>query len=198
MNAKPKKKRDRKAYMKLFRSRHKERLNAYWKQWKIDNGYDIKAYHRRWYLKNREKRIAQTKAYQEKNAEKYKALNKAYDSRPERRAARKVTTEIWRRNNPQKVKAMAMRRVAKRIGAVTDKSADGMIVRWRSCKSFTCYYCQRRHPRSQLNIDHIVPLANNGSHTSDNLCASCVECNSKKHTTSVSHLKFIPQTLLPL
>ena len=43
-----------------------------------------------------------------------KERQKLYDARPERKAARALTTKIWRANNPDKVAAMSARKRAKK------------------------------------------------------------------------------------
>jgi len=45
---------------------------------------------------------------------------------------------------------------------------------------FTCQYCGRRPPRSQLNIDHVVPRSLGGRTTWENVVCSCVDCNRRK------------------
>ncbi len=45
---------------------------------------------------------------------------------------------------------------------------------------FTCQYCGARPPRSQLNLDHVIPRALGGKTTWENVVASCVECNRRK------------------
>ncbi len=44
----------------------------------------------------------------------------------------------------------------------------------------TCQYCGRRYTRSQLNLDHVVPRAQGGRSTWENVVCSCVECNRRK------------------
>jgi 5-methylcytosine-specific restriction endonuclease McrA len=44
----------------------------------------------------------------------------------------------------------------------------------------TCQYCGARPPRSELNLDHVVPRSMGGKTTWDNVVASCVECNRRK------------------
>lgn len=44
----------------------------------------------------------------------------------------------------------------------------------------TCQYCGRRFPRSELNIDHVVPLSQGGETTWENVVCSCMRCNSRK------------------
>lgn len=44
----------------------------------------------------------------------------------------------------------------------------------------TCQYCGRRHPRSELNLDHVIPRSRGGRTTWENIVCSCVACNLKK------------------
>jgi 5-methylcytosine-specific restriction endonuclease McrA len=46
--------------------------------------------------------------------------------------------------------------------------------------SFTCQYCGLRYPRSELNLDHVVPRSLGGRSTWDNVVCSCLECNRRK------------------
>src|SRR5205085_9546756 len=44
----------------------------------------------------------------------------------------------------------------------------------------TCQYCARELPRSELNLDHVVPRAQGGRTNWENVVCCCVECNLKK------------------
>ena len=44
----------------------------------------------------------------------------------------------------------------------------------------TCQYCGRRLPRSELNLDHVVPRSKGGTSSWDNVVCSCFACNRKK------------------
>lgn len=44
----------------------------------------------------------------------------------------------------------------------------------------TCQYCGRRLPRSELNLDHVVPRSQGGLSTWDNVVCSCHACNRRK------------------
>jgi 5-methylcytosine-specific restriction endonuclease McrA len=46
--------------------------------------------------------------------------------------------------------------------------------------NFTCQYCGDRHPRSELNLDHVVPRSLGGRSTWENVVCSCLECNRLK------------------
>lgn len=48
---------------------------------------------------------------------------------------------------------------------------------------FTCQYCGRKTPEVILEVDHIVPLKENGQDHIQNLVTSCFECNRGKAGT---------------
>jgi 5-methylcytosine-specific restriction endonuclease McrA len=46
--------------------------------------------------------------------------------------------------------------------------------------TFTCQYCGGRRPRSELNLDHVIPRSLGGRSTWENVVCSCLDCNRKK------------------
>jgi 5-methylcytosine-specific restriction endonuclease McrA len=44
----------------------------------------------------------------------------------------------------------------------------------------TCQYCGRTLPRSELNLDHVVPRAHGGRTSWENVVCSCLPCNLLK------------------
>ena len=44
----------------------------------------------------------------------------------------------------------------------------------------TCQYCERKLPRTALNLDHVVPRARGGRTTWENVVCCCVPCNLRK------------------
>ncbi len=55
-------------------------------------------------------------------------------------------------------------------------SRQNIFLRDRS----TCQYCGRRASRSELNLDHVIPRAQGGRTTWENVVCSCVRCNIGK------------------
>jgi 5-methylcytosine-specific restriction protein A len=43
-----------------------------------------------------------------------------------------------------------------------------------------CHYCNRKVGRTDLTMDHIVPLSRGGKSSKGNIVAACKECNTKK------------------
>ena len=44
----------------------------------------------------------------------------------------------------------------------------------------TCQYCGVRFPAADLTFDHVIPVAQGGRKTWDNIVAACVQCNRRK------------------
>jgi 5-methylcytosine-specific restriction endonuclease McrA len=43
-----------------------------------------------------------------------------------------------------------------------------------------CQYCGKKFPTSELSLDHVIPRAQNGKTTWENIVCACVDCNVKK------------------
>lgn len=52
----------------------------------------------------------------------------------------------------------------------------------------TCYLCGHPVEESNIEIDHVVPLARGGEHTYANLRVACQRCNRRKGTKLVAEL----------
>lgn len=44
----------------------------------------------------------------------------------------------------------------------------------------TCQYCAEQLPRVELNLDHVIPRAQGGRTSWENVVCSCIECNLRK------------------
>jgi 5-methylcytosine-specific restriction endonuclease McrA len=44
----------------------------------------------------------------------------------------------------------------------------------------TCQYCGKKFPRTDLNLDHVIPRSRGGRTTWENIVCSCVTCNLNK------------------
>lgn len=45
---------------------------------------------------------------------------------------------------------------------------------------FVCEYCQQQKLKTELVVDHFIPLSKNGDNSDDNLICCCIRCNSHK------------------
>lgn len=44
----------------------------------------------------------------------------------------------------------------------------------------TCQYCGKQFPRSELNLDHVIPRSRGGMAVWENVVCSCLKCNRRK------------------
>jgi 5-methylcytosine-specific restriction endonuclease McrA len=63
----------------------------------------------------------------------------------------------------------------------------------------TCQYCGHRFSRSELNLDHVVPRAQGGTSTWENVVCSCHECNRRKggRTPAEARMRLVTQPRKP-
>jgi 5-methylcytosine-specific restriction enzyme A len=50
----------------------------------------------------------------------------------------------------------------------------------RRIQTGVCYYCSKEVGRTNLTMDHIVPLSRGGQSRKGNIVPACKECNNKK------------------
>jgi 5-methylcytosine-specific restriction endonuclease McrA len=62
-----------------------------------------------------------------------------------------------------------------------------------------CQYCGKAFPTSELSIDHILPRAQGGGDSWENLVCSCVRCNARKggRTPDEAHMKLVRKPIKP-
>jgi len=65
--------------------------------------------------------------------------------------------------------------------------------------NFTCQYCGVRGQTQDLNLDHVVPRAQGGRTTWENVVCSCVPCNTAKadKTPAQAGMKLLSQPKKP-
>lgn len=56
--------------------------------------------------------------------------------------------------------------------------------------AYTCQYCHRPFPSSQLTYDHVVPRSKGGKTSWTNVVTSCIRCNLKKGNKPLHSLNY--------
>lgn len=51
-----------------------------------------------------------------------------------------------------------------------------------------CFHCGEKFSKSELTMDHLLPISRGGKSTKRNVVASCRPCNSKKRNWTRSEL----------
>src|SRR5437762_841228 len=62
-----------------------------------------------------------------------------------------------------------------------------------------CQYCGKKHPTTELSLDHVTPKSQGGKSTWDNIVCCCVKCNVKKggRTPDQAHMHLIAKPVKP-
>lgn len=175
----------------------KEARNAYLAGWRAKQGDRLRAYRAEWYRKNvgtgrtwedelahraekwggaeeqKARRVASQKRWANENPEKAKEKRERYNARhPGRRA---VLYRLNLERNRMLKRVNAARRRARLRDAHGDASAQDILARV-AFYGERCWIC--RAPWEQ--VDHVIPLAEGGTHWPANLRPICAECNYVK------------------
>ena len=58
----------------------------------------------------------------------------------------------------------------------------------------TCYYCSKSLDKSEVTMDHVVPIAQGGRSTPGNIVPACKPCNNQKRDlTAAAWLLYLEQ-----
>jgi len=74
---------------------------------------------------------------------------------------------------PSVIRLLEYRRIPHQARALSRKN---ILMRDR----YTCQYCQRIMPSSDLTLDHVIPRSRAGESSWENLVACCHHCNNRK------------------
>lgn len=74
---------------------------------------------------------------------------------------------------PSVIRLLEYRRIPHQTRALSRKN---ILMRDR----YTCQYCHRTMPSSELTLDHVIPRSRAGETSWENLVACCHYCNNKK------------------
>jgi len=128
--------------------------------------------------KNKERKRLYDKHYIEANKERIAKRFKEYYHK--NKEARKAYIKKWQEANKELVNSYKKNNKYKRREIVNSSSLSSKDLReWVESQTKVCTYCHIPCEDS-FQIDHIVPLCKEGTHTLDNLTISCPKCNREK------------------
>lgn len=63
----------------------------------------------------------------------------------------------------------------------------------------TCQYCGKKHQKTDLNLDHVIPKSQGGVSSWENVVTSCIDCNRRKggKTPKQARMKLIKKPVRP-
>jgi len=202
-------KRYRKKHPEVGRAYNRtEKRKLYAKQYYLSHKDKYAAQSKRWQKANRAARVEQTLRCREKNKDGYRAYMKQWNA--EHAELKKQYRVKWKKEKPgyykeyyERNKHLVMinnqKQRARRMLAATNLRGIKNFRDAVKSKEFAfCYYCDRRFPSSIIHFEHIIPLIQGGSHSVENLCVSCPDCNWSKGAKTLSQWKRDGQQILNL
>lgn len=89
----------------------------------------------------------------------------------------------WRKNNPERHKAIMHRRKARKLGSEGSFTAE----EWQELCARYGYRCLACGKKRKLTADHIQPLIKNGTSYIENIQPLCGPCNSSKGDKTIDY-----------
>jgi 5-methylcytosine-specific restriction endonuclease McrA len=177
-----------------LRAKNREKANAYAATYAKDHPEKIKTRQAVWYAANREKTKTRSAAWRVANPEKKKTSDAAWRAaNPEKDSATrssvyraaypekiKASAAAWQAANPEKVNANTALRKARKLGnsiGLPRPNYREILAKF----GMICHLCGLEiKSKTELNFDHVIPLAKGGAHSADNVRPSHSVCNMSK------------------
>ena len=62
--------------------------------------------------------------------------------------------------------------------------------------NFTCQYCGKKAPETEMEVDHIIPVSRGGTHDYSNMVTSCYSCNRGKKNALLTECLLIEKPII--
>lgn len=208
--------RSKPGWWKEYYQRNKAKVNAKNKAWIEKNREKmlpkLRAKWRRNLVKNGARKRVQKAALRKADPERFRAYNRKSQKQcwPKRQAYARAhyqkhkeelklaSLQHYRENKEQHFEYARKRRALKMKATVNLKAINEFIRRVKSKPTVICYYCGSDVPTNAMHFDHIIPLIKGGSHSVENLCASCPTCNLTKNASTIKAWFKMGQQILNL
>lgn len=144
----------------------------------------IKERKRIWLQNNLDVARLRVARYRAANPEKVKAFPSAKSPnkalyRAAHREKQSAYHKQWKLDNPERVRALHMKRNALKRGTVGSFTADDVRAIFKAQKG-KCAYCRTKLGK-KYHVDHIVALINGGTNDRRNIQITCPPCNLRKN-----------------
>ena len=157
------KNRDCKFCERIRRGKYKEKKKIRDAKKYAQNSEAQKAMAAKWRADNPEKQKASVAAYHVKNATEINSRHAQY-----------------KKANPEQFRIYEQNRLAKKRNN-GGKLSKGLAAKLLELQQGRCACC--RNPLETYHLDHIMPIALEGSNTDDNIQLLCPTCNQQKYAT---------------
>lgn len=134
---------------------------------------------KRYYSANTEKVLAKSKAWKKRNRQKLNRYQNAYNTvylqKPHARQLLRERIKRYNKRHPERRADVQLRRVAQKKGSpITEKVMRELIY---ERDGGICHICHKPVARSEMSIDHLIPLGDKGPHTVRNVALAHKRCN---------------------
>jgi 5-methylcytosine-specific restriction endonuclease McrA len=176
-----------------WRAAHPEKVRAGKRKWYEDNRELTiarakarvqanpeakRAYLAEWYQKNRGSVREKTRAKYFADPEPFKAKARAWYIANTARV--REANKAWKKNNPDKARAIANRSVHVRRARKAKAFGEYTQAEWRSIVKRQKGRCAKCSIKAKLTVDHIIPLSGGGTNAAFNIQGLCLKCNLSK------------------
>jgi 5-methylcytosine-specific restriction endonuclease McrA len=144
-------------YKKAYYLRNSLKVKQAVKQYRLDNPEVVAERKKKYYEANTQAIVEKVSRWRKDNPDKESLLRKK-----------------WRENHPEQIANYAAARRAKM------KSNGVFMISEREIKALyeqPCFYCGSK---TQIQIDHVVPISRGGTHSLGNIVPACWKCNIAK------------------
>lgn len=171
---------------RLWYRKNRERALARAKKYREANKDDVNERIRQWRENNPERDKELKRLWAQRNSDHKKKLDRlwALNNAEKRRSARRK----WYQQNKDVYLRYSRDRRARRAGVGGELSKD-IVERLVEVQQGRCVYCDADLKETGMHLDHIVPIANGGQHSDDNVQITCPSCNWRKWTKSDEEFK---------
>lgn len=154
--------------------KYREQSRAYTRQHKEE----ARTRQRLWYIANKEYCANRSREYRSKHYQEIIAHDRERNQKEERKQSLRVSWQRRYQQNPGKHIDRIHRYRARMYNAPRIERINRKSIIERD--KWTCYLCGIVCTRNNVTLDHVIPLFQGGTHTSDNLRVACRSCNCKK------------------
>ena len=178
----------RRANGAAYRAAHRDEIRARKAAYYIAHRAEILAYHVAYHAAHKEESRAWAAKYYAAHKEESRIYHAAYNV--EHRETKLAWQAAYRQTprGKEAVRAGSRKRNAlRRQIAEIDPGRILTSEQWNTILELAkgkCYWCKR--VMKKLTQDHVIPLSKGGLHVAENVVASCLSCNLKKHTKIVT------------
>lgn len=183
------------AYARTYRLVHRNELLAKMREWHAQNRESQLIYKHQYYRDHHEEILAKKRLYDLLHTEEIKHRGRLWYHRNKHRLQDNnrlrmriyfkqhheyclKQIKIWRKNNPDIVRAYIKKYHALKKGASHGVNILHIDIAERD--GWICHICHTKVTRETWSLDHLIPISKGGQHTPENVALAHMVCNARR------------------